>query len=162
MRRSEITEKRYCLESAAKSYEEAMRTDHPTWAPRAAVKLGPVHEVLGNQTDALAAYRYAMESHHPDWGPEGAFKLALLGSTSDIVGDTENLAAARFSINSEHTNWAPKAMTLLGRMLEKKGDFEGARAAYERALESRAEDTAATAAIYLGWLLERRPSSAPR
>jgi Flp pilus assembly protein TadD len=63
-------------------------------------------------------------------------------------------------MDSGHPDAAARAAVNLGLLLEDRGDTEGARTAYRRAIDSGHPDAAPMAARNLGVLLEGRESPA--
>ena len=55
-----------------------------------------------------------------------------------------------------HPDYAPRAAFNLGVLLEKQGDVAGARAAYQRAIDSGKPDYALMAAVNLGMVLGKQ------
>ena len=60
------------------------------------------------------------------------------------------------AVAAEKSEWAPKAAFNLGVLLAEQGDLAGAKAAYQRAIDSGHAEWAPKAAVNLGWLLEKQ------
>jgi tetratricopeptide (TPR) repeat protein len=115
-------------------------------------------QCLGDTAGARAAYQQAAGSGDPDMAPEA---LAALGHL--LMTFQRDYAAAgayfRQAISSAHPQWSPGAMVglalALALALARQGDTTGARDAYQQAVESGDDDTAARASVFLGTLLHK-------
>jgi tetratricopeptide (TPR) repeat protein len=63
------------------------------------------------------------------------------------------------AVAAGHSEVAPKAAVNLGRLLERQGDREGAKVAYQQAIDSGQADDAPLAAVNLGYLLAEQGDS---
>jgi len=124
----------------------------PNAAPMAGDILGNLLRLHMRDIDgAKAAYRQAIDSEHPDWSVEARFDLAeLLDAEGDEDGAGEQL---RQIAEGPNPIYAAKAWDLLGDLWDDSGDTAKARAAYQRAIDTDAQDWSAAARVDLARLI---------
>ncbi|MFJ8630200.1 tetratricopeptide repeat protein [Streptomyces sp. NPDC093568] len=132
---------------------EIARSSHPDQAPRAADLLGDLEATLENWTAAEAAYRAAIESGHPVWSQLARMDLALLLSR---LGDERGPQLLAEIADSDEPELGPRAADLLGDTLAAGGDWAGAEASYQRAMDSGHAYWSAVARVDLALMLADR------
>lgn len=124
---------------------------HPHYGPLAAYMLGDLLRLIDDE-HAAEAFQAAIDSGHRDWSQAAKIGLAILLWTG-----REDEARARALldevIGTGHRDNGPWAATVLGELLAEDDDAEGARAAYQQAIDSQHTDWAVVAAIDLALLM---------
>jgi tetratricopeptide (TPR) repeat protein/type II secretory pathway pseudopilin PulG len=82
--------------------------------------------------------------------PRDTFAVGMAAYSRDEISAT--ISAFRKLTSSDHPG-APLAAAALGALLEEQGDVEGAKAAYQQAVDSGDTEAAPLAAVKLGYLL---------
>ncbi|MFE7032448.1 tetratricopeptide repeat protein [Streptomyces sp. NPDC057621] len=129
---------------------EIAHSGHPEQAPRAADLLGDVLTAQAEWEEAEQAYQKAIDSGHPVWASIARMDLAVLLTALD---DERGLALLARIAGSDDPGGAPRAGALLGDALAARGDWEGAEAAYRKAINSGHEQWAGTARVDLALML---------
>lgn len=133
------------LTAARISYQAAIRTGDPNYAPRAAHRLGHLLQQEGDTEGALAAYQQAIDSGHRKEArlAEGAQALLLGIVLQQLSLDPPNpmnaagvRAAYRWAVRSGRRDQAGRMAYRLGQFLQENGDEGGALAAYQQAIDS--------------------------
>ncbi|MGW3037431.1 tetratricopeptide repeat protein [Streptomyces sp. NPDC001178] len=138
---------------------EVAESGHPDQAPRAADLLGDVKAALEDWPGAEAAYRAAIASGHRVWAPMARLDLALLFIR---LGDERGPDLLTEIIDSDEPDLAPRAADLLGDTLAARGDWAGAEAAYQRAMDFGHQHWSAVARIDLALMLAEREDGTRR
>ena len=137
------------FDGARAAYQQAVDCGHA----HALIDLGDLLcQCLGDTAGARTAYQQAADSGDPEVAPEA---LAALGHLL-MTFQRDHVAAGayfRLAISSAHPQRSPGAMVALA--LAKQGDTAGAKDAYQQAIESGDDDTAARASVFLGTLLHK-------
>lgn len=124
-------------DAAQMIYQQAAESADPDVAVEALVELGQIRSVYREATAAQAAFQQAIDTRHPRWAPQAmiGFGNLLLGQLGDEVG-----AQAMFqqAIEFGDPDSRARALVRLATLLERRGDMPGAKAAWHRAIDSRA------------------------
>jgi tetratricopeptide (TPR) repeat protein len=134
------------------AYQQAIDTEDPDGAPRAALLLGRLHERHGDVDQAWAAYQQAIDAHHPSFSLKAA---AALGELLASRGDDRHAQAA-WQQALEQPQLEPAAAFELAALCERWRDRDHAVAIYQRVIQSGHRGAAPLAAVQLGLLYERR------
>jgi cellulose synthase operon protein C len=133
--------------------EAVIAAKHPSESARAADVLG---DILLNADDlggAEDAYRRAINLGHSWWSAIATIDLAGVRVLQDAVGESAELL--RSVVAGGDPNAAPMAADILGDLLQfQVGDPDGARAAYQAAIDSKHPDWTPAAQFDLAQLLE--------
>jgi tetratricopeptide (TPR) repeat protein len=138
---------------ARTSYQAALSSGHPDYAPRAVLGLGYILREEGNLQGAKSAYQYAIDSGHPNHAPAAALELSYIFKIEGDFSKAESLL--KYAINSGHPDTAPKASNDLGLIYQEISDWERAKSAYQYAIDSGHEEATPAAALNLGSMLEK-------
>lgn len=99
---------------------------------------------------ARAAYQQAIDSGDREIAPRAADDLGLLLATHRDSGPDAvdgAVAAFRYAAGSGHPRYAPKAAWMLGTLLSARGDLPGARAAFQRSVDTGPPDDAVSGSL---------------
>jgi len=139
------------LDRARSSYQVALGSKHPDYAPRAALGLGHIYLKKRDFKEARSSYQYVIDSKHIDYAPTAALAL---GHILQEQGDFEGAQSAlKFVVKSGHADLAPKAFNDLGVLYKKINSPEQAKEAFQQAIDSGHAEAMPVAALNLGSLL---------
>jgi TolA-binding protein len=119
-------------QGARAAYQLAIDTGHHEWACAARYQLAGMLEEEGDQAGAREQYWRLAEIGHEHWGQDAVDHLIpQLQHDDDVQG-----LRVLHRIAVEKNYWAaPEALVAIGDVLEKRGDHDGARAAYQQAID---------------------------
>jgi tetratricopeptide (TPR) repeat protein len=138
---------------AREQLEGVIAARHPGESARAADLLGDILLNTGDLQGAAGAYRSSIDFHHPWWSLVATIDLARVRARQDAVD--ESIELLQSVISGGDPNATPMAQDLLGDLLRFSiGDPDGAREAYQRAIDSGHPEWSVTAAFGLAQLLE--------
>ncbi|MPY56347.1 tetratricopeptide repeat protein [Streptomyces spongiae] len=138
---------------ARRALAEIADSGHPDQGPRAADFLGDVRATLEDWPGAEAAYRAAIDSGHPVWAHIARLDLALMLTR---LGDERGPGLLAEVADSDEPDMAPRAADLLGDALAARGDWAGAEAAYQQAMDSGHAHWSSVARVDLALMLAER------
>jgi tetratricopeptide (TPR) repeat protein len=110
-------------------------TGHPVHSPAAGYLMAETYAAGGEFSEAEEAYRWVIGEPNPDAAAAARVDLALLYQANRRVAQAESLLR-EVAASGDHDQ-GPRAVDLLGDLLKARGDRKGARAAYERAVDSQ-------------------------
>src|SRR5215216_4873076 len=93
---------------AVEAYKQAIDSEHPEAAPRAAFNLGILLEQIGEYDLAQEAYQQVIASEHPEEAPRAAFNLGSMLDRQGAYARAEE--AYQQAINSGHPEVAPEGV----------------------------------------------------
>jgi tetratricopeptide (TPR) repeat protein len=137
------------IQGAREAYQQAIDTGHHEWADRSRHCLAGLLDEQSDLAGAREQYQRLVENGHENWAP-----IALEHLISRLQDD-DDLEALRALHNTavQTGNWsAPEVLVSIGFLLEERGDTEGARVAFQQAIDDglRSAD----------WLIEKlRPTA---
>jgi tetratricopeptide (TPR) repeat protein len=141
-------------ESTEDAWQTAIDHGHSDWSPLAAYHLGADRKMRKNHAGARDAWLRAMNDFkHPEWSPQAALRLGELlrekGRKAWPLAEKdyqeEMRGAYQHAIDSGHQECSPQAAYALGRVCEKRRDWQGAEAAYQKAIASGGSEWATKA-----------------
>ena len=135
--RGSIFDRQGKYDRAVEAYQQAIDSEHPEAAPRAAFNLGLM---LGKYDLAVEAYQRAIDSEHAEWAPKAAFNLGMLFEERGEYDLAEE--AYQQAIISEDRDAASKARLNIGVLFENRGEYDRAEEAYQQAINSRHPEVA--------------------
>ena len=138
---------------AAEVYRDAMEAGYTEAAAEAAVTQGDLLKERGDFNGAREAWQRAVDLNHPQYSPSAAFDLGGHFREAEMIDDA--IAAYRRVLDWPKSPDAGMAIINVGVLLEQvKGDRDGARAAYEQAVDSADLDASLWGTWYLGHMLQ--------
>jgi tetratricopeptide (TPR) repeat protein len=166
------------LEIATTAYQLAIDSGQSDVVPAAAFNLGALLAQQGRPEQAMVAYGLVVELDETDQDARAAIGREVLpasrvGAAEDEAWDNDGIKADRLAdgspsagrprlvrmaiLSTQEQPWAMLAVLLnLGVMLHERGDFDRAKAAYLRVIDSGYSDPSATALVNLGALLDEQ------
>lgn len=124
-------------QGAEAMYRAAAQAGNPNLAAEASWTLGELLERTGDADAATAEWRRVIDSGDPEWAGPALTSLVNLLSEHN---NAEGLRAA-YTTGAAHGNpEAPYALTQLGQVLESQGDIDGARQAWQQAVDAGCDD----------------------
>jgi cellulose synthase operon protein C len=139
-------------DGARELLETVIVSGHQNESARAADLLGDALLQAGDISGAEEAYRRAIELRHPRWSAVATTGLARIRLQQDAVQEASSLL--RSVIDADHPEAAPMAADMLGSVLRSKtADADGARAAYQHAIDSGHPDWSVAARFNLAEML---------
>jgi tetratricopeptide (TPR) repeat protein len=124
-------------EAAAALYREAAEAGDADWSGHALFSLGGLLERQGDPAGAKAAWQRAIDARNPEWARPSFTSLVNLLVEQH---DADAVRAAYVRAAALGTPDAPYALVQLGGMLDDLGDADGARAAWQQAIDAGCED----------------------
>ena len=119
--------------AAGHVYQLAIQSGNDNWAARASIFLGKMLQKRGDDAGARVAYRRVVDSGNARWAPSALTDLV------NLLRDRDDLEEARAvycqAVSTKNTE-APYALVVIGQILEKRGNTEGARVAFGEAIEA--------------------------
>jgi tetratricopeptide (TPR) repeat protein len=119
-------------EGGRSAFRQAIDTGHREWASEARFSLAGLLTDEGDRPGAREQYQRLVEMAHEHWSSLAAEQLIpQLQEDGDVDGLRELHRTA-----AERNNWsAPEALVAVGHLLEQRGDTDGARAAFQQAID---------------------------
>jgi cellulose synthase operon protein C len=141
------------LDGARGLLDAVITAKHPSESARAADVLGDILLEVGDLQGAEDAYRDAIDLRHPWWSAVATIDLARVRAQQDAVDESIELLESVIATGDPMA--APMAQDTLGDLLRFiADDADGARAAYQQAIDSGHPDWSVVARLDLAQLLE--------
>ena len=121
------------VEGAKAAYQQAIDSGAPRGSTEGALNLGVLLRRQGDVDGAQAAYQQAIDSGHPEQAPKAAANLGLCSRSKGMS------RAPRPPTSRPSTPATPSGAEGRGEpgaVLADQGDVEGAKAAYQQAIDS--------------------------
>jgi tetratricopeptide (TPR) repeat protein len=127
-----LLERQGDVEGARAAYQQAIDTGHPEWAAAARFSLAIILDEHGDLAGAREQYQLLVENGNGHWAPQALDSLAIQLQND---GDVDGLWSLHHTA-VQTSNWsAPDVLVTIGFLLEERGDADGARAAFQQAID---------------------------
>ena len=120
-------------DGALAAYQQAIDSGRADLAGRAWFSVGKLLYRQGDLSQAESVLRRLVDSQDPDWSEPARFELINVLREQD---DIDGLRAAAGEAAEAARPETPYAFVVIGEMLEDRGDAEGARTAYQQAIDA--------------------------
>ena len=120
-------------DGALAAYQQAIDSGRADLAGRAWFSVGKLHYRQGDLSRARSVLQRLIDSQDPDWSEPARFQLINVMREQD---DIDGLRAAAAGAAETARPEAAYAFVVVGEMLEDRGDAEGARTAYQQAIDA--------------------------
>jgi len=118
---------------ARQAYQQVIDSGHSNWADEASFMLGSMLEDEGDWPGAREQFQRLVEAGHERWGPIALDNLVVQLQRD---GDLDGLRALHRTAADTRNSSAPDALVAIGQLLERRGDADDARLAYQQAIDA--------------------------